>query len=201
MMISLEPREYSVVLIDEPAPHVRRITMNRPEKRNALNHALRGDVLARAVHRRRRPRRARADRARRRAVVLRRLRHRRRQRGPRPALLHAGRRRPLAAARHHRVDEHLGPGQAGDRPGARVLPRGRQRARHRLRPRVHRRGRADGLSRGAVRRARHALPPVVPRDAQGDGDDAHRRLDHRRRSRRARAGPTTRSRSTSSTTR
>jgi enoyl-CoA hydratase len=45
MMISLEPREYSVVLIDEPAPHVRRITMNRPEKRNALNHALRGDVL------------------------------------------------------------------------------------------------------------------------------------------------------------
>jgi enoyl-CoA hydratase len=45
MMISLEPREYSVVLIDEPAPHVRRITMNRPEKRNALNHALRGDIL------------------------------------------------------------------------------------------------------------------------------------------------------------
>ena len=44
-MISMEPREYTVVLIDEPAPHVRRITMNRPEKRNALNHALRGDVL------------------------------------------------------------------------------------------------------------------------------------------------------------
>jgi len=40
------PREYTVVVIDEPAPHVRRITMNRPEKRNALNHALRGDVLA-----------------------------------------------------------------------------------------------------------------------------------------------------------
>ncbi|MCP5058131.1 MAG: enoyl-CoA hydratase [bacterium] len=35
----------SVVLIDDPAPHVRRITMNRPEKRNALNHALRGQVL------------------------------------------------------------------------------------------------------------------------------------------------------------
>jgi enoyl-CoA hydratase len=45
MMISLEPREYSVVLIDEPAPHVRRITMNRPEKRNALNHPLRGAIL------------------------------------------------------------------------------------------------------------------------------------------------------------
>jgi enoyl-CoA hydratase len=34
-----------VVLIDEPAPTVRRITMNRPEKRNALNHALRGGLL------------------------------------------------------------------------------------------------------------------------------------------------------------
>ena len=40
------PREYSVVLIDTPAEGVRRITMNRPEKRNALNHTLRGDVLA-----------------------------------------------------------------------------------------------------------------------------------------------------------
>ncbi len=36
---------YSVILIDEPAPMVRRITLNRPEKRNALNHALRGDIL------------------------------------------------------------------------------------------------------------------------------------------------------------
>ena len=34
-----------VVLIDNPAPHVRRVTLNRPEKRNALNHALRGGIL------------------------------------------------------------------------------------------------------------------------------------------------------------
>jgi enoyl-CoA hydratase len=34
-----------VVLIDDPAPHVRRVTMNRPEKRNALNHALRGGII------------------------------------------------------------------------------------------------------------------------------------------------------------
>jgi enoyl-CoA hydratase len=34
-----------VVLVDEPAPHVRRVTLNRPEKRNALNHALRGGIL------------------------------------------------------------------------------------------------------------------------------------------------------------
>ena len=37
---------YTVILIDEPAPWVRRITFNRPEKRNALNHALRGDIIA-----------------------------------------------------------------------------------------------------------------------------------------------------------
>jgi enoyl-CoA hydratase/carnithine racemase len=36
---------YTAVLIDEPAPLVRRITLNRPEKRNALNHTLRGDIL------------------------------------------------------------------------------------------------------------------------------------------------------------
>ena len=33
------------VLVDEPAPHVRRVTLNRPEKRNALNHDLRGGIL------------------------------------------------------------------------------------------------------------------------------------------------------------
>jgi enoyl-CoA hydratase len=34
-----------LVLIDEPAPYVRRLTMNRPEKRNALFHPLRGAIL------------------------------------------------------------------------------------------------------------------------------------------------------------
>ncbi len=34
-----------VVLVDDPAPHVRRVTLNRPEKRNALNHALRGGII------------------------------------------------------------------------------------------------------------------------------------------------------------
>ena len=37
--------DYTVILIDDPLPHVRRITLNRPEKRNALNHALRGQVI------------------------------------------------------------------------------------------------------------------------------------------------------------
>ena len=42
-----------VLLVDDPAPHVRRITLNRPEKRNALNNALnnalRGALFASVV--------------------------------------------------------------------------------------------------------------------------------------------------------
>lgn len=34
-----------VLLTDNPAPGIRRLTMNRPEKRNALNNALRGAIL------------------------------------------------------------------------------------------------------------------------------------------------------------
>ena len=36
---------YDLVIVDDPAPGVRRITLNRPEKRNALNHPLRGQRL------------------------------------------------------------------------------------------------------------------------------------------------------------
>src|SRR6202451_1513122 len=36
---------YSLIEVDEPKPGVRRISLNRPEKRNALNHTLRGDIL------------------------------------------------------------------------------------------------------------------------------------------------------------
>lgn len=36
---------YEVLLIDEPAEGIRRITLNRPDKRNALNHQLRGEIL------------------------------------------------------------------------------------------------------------------------------------------------------------
>jgi enoyl-CoA hydratase/carnithine racemase len=33
------------LLVDEPLPHVRRLTLNRPEKRNALDNALRGALF------------------------------------------------------------------------------------------------------------------------------------------------------------
>jgi enoyl-CoA hydratase/carnithine racemase len=36
---------YEVVLVDEPAEGICRITLNRPDKRNALNHQLRGELL------------------------------------------------------------------------------------------------------------------------------------------------------------
>jgi len=42
--------QYTVIVVDDPSPHVRRITMNRPEKRNALNHALRGELLEALRH-------------------------------------------------------------------------------------------------------------------------------------------------------
>ncbi|MFC5753316.1 enoyl-CoA hydratase-related protein [Actinomadura rugatobispora] len=36
---------YKLVLVDTPAPYVRRVTLNRPEKRNALNATLQREVI------------------------------------------------------------------------------------------------------------------------------------------------------------
>jgi enoyl-CoA hydratase/carnithine racemase len=35
----------SFVVVDEPRSHVRRITLNRPEKRNAMSNKLRGELF------------------------------------------------------------------------------------------------------------------------------------------------------------
>ena len=189
------------VLIDEPAPHVKRITMNRPEKRNALNHPLRGAILEALYE------------------------------GDNDDDVHvqiirgAG---PSFSAGYDLGDGNEGheypfytPGGDGQWPrhvtegwmsiwdlakpviaqvhgyclaGGSELATGCDLV-------VHGRGRADGLPGGALRRARHALPRVVPRHAPGHGDDGHRRLDQRHRGGAPRAGPTVRSRPTSSTRR
>ena len=36
---------YDLILVDDISPYVRRITLNRPEKRNALSNALRGEIF------------------------------------------------------------------------------------------------------------------------------------------------------------
>ena len=42
---SAEPPTEDLLLVDDPVEGVRRLTMNRPQKRNALNHPLRGAIL------------------------------------------------------------------------------------------------------------------------------------------------------------
>ena len=124
---------YSVILVDDPAPRVRRITLNRPEKRNALNTPLRREVILAL-------READADPDVRVSII----------RGAgkcfsagydlggdppdagAPADWFTVGRGPVPAPGHRVLDEHLGPRQAGDRAGAQLLPRRRERARDRL---------------------------------------------------------------------
>ena len=65
---------YEHILVDDPRPRVRRITLNRPEKRNALNNRLRAEVFEVLEAGRSRSRSVDLDRARRRSLLFRGLR-------------------------------------------------------------------------------------------------------------------------------
>ena len=65
---------YQHILVDDPRPRVRRITLNRPEKRNALNNRLRAEVFEVLEAGRPRFRSLDLDRARRRFLLFRGLR-------------------------------------------------------------------------------------------------------------------------------
>ena len=65
---------YEHILVDDPRPRVRRITLNRPEKRNALNNRLREEVFEVLQQADRDPDVSIIDRARRRSVFFRGLR-------------------------------------------------------------------------------------------------------------------------------
>ena len=164
-----------------PRRSVRRITLNRPEKRNAINNGMRAELFDALEAADTDAARARHDRARRGPVLLVGLRPEAR-RAEDAAVLHRRRRRELVAPRHRRLVPHLGSRQAGDRAGARLRDGGRHRARRRVRPRVRRARRDVQLSRRARDQpARLPVPPVARRHAQRDGAGAHRRPDHRRR--------------------
>ena len=179
----------ALVLVDDPAPaRVRRLTLNRPEKRNAISNAPAHRALRRAARGRPRPRRRRHRDPRRGPVLLVGLRPQVEPVGG-SAVLHGARRRGVVTPRRRRLVAHLGPRQAGDRAGARLRDGGRHRAHGRVRPRVHRRRRAAQLpGRARGQPARLPVPRVAGRHAPGDGAHAHRRRHRRTRGRPHRHG-------------
>ncbi len=171
---------YETIVYERIEERIARITLNRPEKLNAMSPALLAELRRGARRLRARCRRQRPGDPRRRPIVLRGLRpHRRRLRRPlhdhRGPLGDAAAGRALAAA--------MEPAEADDRAGARPLPRRRDRARGPLRHRFRRRGRAIRPSRRKdPRRDPDALDVAVPdRHAAHQGVSVHRRFDDARR--------------------
>jgi len=150
---------YETIAIDAPADRLARITLNRPEKRNAISARMRVELLD-ALRSHDQDPGVRVTIIRGAGVCF--SAGYDLAGGPmmegRAVLLRARGRAVGAPVQRHLV-QHLGPGQAGHRPGARLRHRRSHRAGLRVRPRLRRRRRGDQLPGGADHEpARLAVP-------------------------------------------
>ena len=176
--------QYQHIIVDHPRPRVQRITLNRPEKRNALNNRLRAEVFDVLQSADRDPEISNSILRGAGSVLFRGLRPVVEQFG-RSALPFGVGSGSMASPRRRRLVLDLGSCQAGDRAGARLLSCRRYRTRNRLRRGLRRRRCPDRVSAGAADEpARHAISSMACRHAPRHGIDADRGCDVRARGRR-----------------
>ena len=146
---------YECILVDEPAEAVRRITLNRPEKRNAISSQMRVRALRRAARSTTKTATCGSRSCAARGRASRRATTSDRRLWDDKPFWSLGRRRQVVAPRERGLVRVVGSREAGDRAGARLRARRRHRADGRVRPGLRRRP----TRRSAIRGARIISPP------------------------------------------